>query len=92
VARIQGLLVLLSLVLLGLAGTGNPVEILATALVIGAVLVLVLHQPRSTEPAVWVRSRTLKQRAERTTFLRTRDPDADGRVRPRAPGRSPAAA
>ncbi|MHA6759750.1 DUF6412 domain-containing protein [Streptacidiphilus sp. PAMC 29251] len=39
-----------------------------------------------------VRSTAVRRRAWRTAFLPQRDPDGRGRCRPRAPGRSPAAA
>lgn len=38
------------------------------------------------------RAAALRAQSRRTAFLRQRDPDAAGRVRPRAPSASPAAA
>ncbi|MHC0432521.1 DUF6412 domain-containing protein [Streptomyces sp. O3] len=37
-------------------------------------------------PSAWVRT-ALRDRERRTAFLPQRDPDASGRIRPRAPGR-----
>src|SRR2546430_4750802 len=86
VARLRGPLVMLAFVLLGFASVGNPAEALglATALVVGAVFVLLARPAPAGEPLVWVRARVLRQHAARSTFMRSRDPDAAGRVRPRA--------
>ncbi|HEU5471666.1 MAG TPA: DUF6412 domain-containing protein [Actinophytocola sp.] len=68
---------------------GNPGELLTMAAV--AVLALVALGVREpSAPRVRIRALVLRTRAERLAFLRTRDPDAAGRVRPRAPGQAAA--
>jgi hypothetical protein len=87
------LLALLTLVLVALPAAGGPADHLTVATVLGApsvVLLMVWQPPDRSLPKV--RVRVLRERAERLAFLRTRDPDAAGRVRPRAPGRGLAAA
>jgi hypothetical protein len=89
----RGMLALLVLAFAWLPAAGSPAELMgvATAVALGAVaLLLVTAQPAGDAPRILVRGRALRERAERSAFLRTRDPDADGRVRPRAPGRSAA--
>jgi hypothetical protein len=81
---VWGALSLLVAVLL--AGGGSPVELVTLAAV--AVLVLtVVRLAEPSAPSVRARARVLRECARRSAFLRSRDPDADGRVRPRAPGR-----
>jgi hypothetical protein len=89
----RAMLALLVLAFAWSSSAGSPAELIgvATAVALGAVaLLLVTAQPAGDAPRVLVRGRALRERAERSAFLRTRDPDADGRVRPRAPGRSAA--
>ncbi len=82
------LLALLALVLAWLPAVGGPAELLAAAALVA--VLLLIRQP-SDGSAPRIRSLSLRSRAERLAFLRTRDPDADGRVRPRAPGQRVAA-
>jgi hypothetical protein len=92
VPHLRGLLALLVLVAVALPTVSSPVDLLTVATVLGAsvmILLLVWQAPDRSAPQV--RVRTLRERAERLAFLRTRDPDADGRVRPRAPGHCRAA-
>lgn len=67
---------------------------LATALTTGLAAVLVVAVVVPVRPAAPVLSQavSLRGRAKRTVFLRLRDPDAPGRIRPRAPGLGSAAA
>jgi Family of unknown function (DUF6412) len=87
-------LALLALAALMLPVAGNPAELLtvAAAGALAAVaLLLVWTAPDSAARPILVRGQVLRERAEASAFLRTRDPDAAGRVRPRAPGQFPAA-
>jgi len=63
----------------------------AAAVITAAVLLFtLLLVARSSAPAaspVLARASSVRDRAEQTVFLRLCDPDADGRPRPRAPGR-----
>ena len=61
------------------------------ASVVAVVAILLIWQPSVPAPVIRVRARVLRERALRSAFLRTRDPDADGRVRARAPGQGLAA-
>jgi hypothetical protein len=90
VPYLRGLLALLVLVVVALPTVSSPAELL-TVLVGASVLILLVvwQEPARSAPPVQVR--VLRERAERLAFLRTRDPDADGRVRPRAPGQCSAA-
>jgi len=91
-ARVRGLLVLLSLAALWLPTVGGPGDLLTVASVVAVgVAILLIWQPSVPAPVIRVRARVMRERALRSAFLRTRDPDADGRVRPRAPGRGPVA-
>ena len=83
-ARVLGLLGWLALVLVGVGAPGDLVGVAAVVAV--AVAVLVVSWSADDTPVVGVRARVLRERARGSAFLRTRDPDADGRVRPRAPG------
>jgi uncharacterized protein DUF6412 len=86
-ARVRGLMVLLSLALVWLPQIGSMGDLLTVASVVAVgVAILLIWQPADPAPVVRVRARVLRERARRSAFLRTRDPDADGRVRPRAPG------
>ena len=88
----RGLLVLLSLALVWMPSVGSLGDVLTVASVVAvSVAILLIWQPSVPAPVVRVRARVLRERARRSAFLRTRDPDADGRVRPRAPGRELAA-
>lgn len=89
--RSQLLLALLALLTVWLPVVGSPTELLTAAAMV-AVLLLIWQLPDRSAPSIRVRGATLRERAERLAFLRTRDPDADGRVRPRAPGQGLAAA
>ena len=92
VAYVRGLLGLLSLAALAFLSVGSVGDLLVVASVVAvSVAILLIWQPSVPAPVVRVRARVLRERARRSAFLRTRDPDADGRVRPRAPGRELAA-
>jgi Family of unknown function (DUF6412) len=87
----RALLMWVALVVVWLPGVGGAGDLMGAAAVaavaVGAVaLLLVWGMPDRSSPLVRVRARVLRERAQRLAFLRTRDPDADGRVRPRAPG------
>jgi hypothetical protein len=91
-ASLFSLVHLLSL-LLGTLPTPAGLFGLATVAVAGVVLVLLVSQARgvdedSVRSAIRVRAIALRERARHTAHLRLRDPDAPGRTRPRAPGRS----
>jgi hypothetical protein len=61
----------------------------AAVLTAAALLVTLLLVARSSAPAaapLLARATSVRDRAERTVFLRLCDPDAAGRPRPRAPG------
>ncbi|WP_407839021.1 DUF6412 domain-containing protein [Streptomyces sp. DSM 116496] len=69
----------------GEGGLGAVVVVLAATLAVGA-SVLAARLVRPVPPH---RIRTaIRDREQRTAFLPQRDPDASGRSRPRAPGRS----
>ncbi|HEV2779420.1 MAG TPA: DUF6412 domain-containing protein [Actinophytocola sp.] len=89
--RLYGLVALLSLAGLLLPAAGNPTELLTVATV-AVVLLLAWRPPDRSAPRIRVRVRVLRDCAHRSAFMRSRDPDADGRTRPRAPGLCPAAA
>lgn len=92
----QLLLLVLSPLVLALPSLlGSPADLLAVAsvLVVSTIALLLVRRPPDRSAAqLRVLARTLRERAQRSAFLRTRDPDADGRPRPRAPGRSLTAA
>ena len=88
-ARLFGLVMLLSVALF-VVPVGNPGELVALAAIAVVALVALGVGERRT-PRVAIRARAMRLCAERLAFLRTRDPDAAGRVRPRAPGRTVAA-
>jgi hypothetical protein len=97
VGRVRLLLVWLSLVLVwlpsvGAVGSLGDVLTVASVVAVGVVVVLIGLPRAVPAPGIRVRARVLRERALRSAFLRTRDPDADGRVRPRAPGRELVAA
>lgn len=72
--------------LLSLTLVNNPTELLAAVTAL-AVVVLLVTSPLAPQAApAWVRSLALRDRSHRNDYLRTRDPDAAGRPRPRAPG------
>ncbi|QLJ00201.1 hypothetical protein HZZ00_03890 [Streptomyces sp. NEAU-sy36] len=83
------LFLLLSLALLDTGGLTTAVALAATAAA-GSALALCSHLAARSVPAVPpTRVRTaIRDRARRTAFLPQRDPDAPGRRRPRAPGRT----
>ncbi|MEU3355642.1 DUF6412 domain-containing protein [Streptomyces sp. NPDC037389] len=74
----------------GLSGLMASVALtVATSVVATAALLLAAVAARSSGPLTPTRIRTaLRDRELRTAFLAQRDPDARGRRRPRAPGRS----
>ncbi|HEX6343191.1 DUF6412 domain-containing protein [Umezawaea sp.] len=84
--RLRSLLVVLFPALYAATLFHQPAELLAAITALAVVLLLVAGPvvPR-TAPA-WTRSLSLREKAQRTAFLRLRDPDAAGRPRPRAPG------
>ncbi|RJQ78811.1 hypothetical protein D5S17_12095 [Pseudonocardiaceae bacterium YIM PH 21723] len=92
--RLQLLLAMFGIAIPSFA-IGTPaadVLALAVAAFTTAVLLLaVVHVAVGLrEPArVRSRSRSLRERAEHSRYLRLRDPDAAGRSRPRAPGCGP---
>ena len=86
---------------LGLPGvellTTSPGLLAAATLAATALLAVVLAVPTSSlglraAAAAQIRSSAMRRRAWRTAFLPQRDPDADGRPRPRAPAGCPVAA
>ncbi|MEV7153742.1 DUF6412 domain-containing protein [Streptomyces misionensis] len=83
------LFLLLPLALLDTDGLTTAVALAATAAA-GSALALCSHLAARSVPAVPpTRVRTaIRDRARRTAFLPQRDPDAPGRRRPRAPGRT----
>ncbi|MFF3332296.1 DUF6412 domain-containing protein [Streptomyces sp. NPDC002888] len=90
-ARLRPAAVLLFLVLqTALLDTGSltaTVALAATAAVGSALVVCSLLAARSAPAVPPTRVRTaIRDRARRTAFLPQRDPDAKGRIRPRAPG------
>lgn len=90
-ARLRPAAVLLFLVLqTALLDTGSltaTVALAATAAASSALLVCSLLASRSAPTVPPTRVRTaIRDRARRTAFLPQRDPDAKGRIRPRAPG------
>lgn len=93
--HLRALLALLAIVAVALPSVAGPADLLTIATALGAsvvILLLVWQPPHRSAPLARSRTRTLRDRAQRLAFLRTRDPDADGRVRPRAPGQCSAAA
>jgi hypothetical protein len=82
----QGLLAVLALAGVWVPAVGNPAELLTFVAVLAIAVLVEWRGPGRLAPAVGVRARVMRQRAHRSAFLRTRDPDAAGRVRPRAPG------
>ncbi|GCD99571.1 DUF6412 domain-containing protein [Embleya hyalina] len=82
--------------LLVLIGPGLFVDGALPALVAVAVTVVLALAGAAAAwapSAEWARARgaALRRRADRLAFLPSRDPDAPGRARPRAPGTGPAA-
>jgi hypothetical protein len=92
VPHLRGLLALLVLVVVALPTISSPAELLTVLVGASLLVLLVVWQEPSRSSAPPVQVRVLRERAERLAFLRTRDPDAAGRVRPRAPGQCSAAA
>src|SRR2546423_14834125 len=81
VGRWRGLLALLALAAVWLPTLGNPADLLgvATAVAVGAiVLLLVGPAPERSSPRILVRFCALRERTERSAFLRTRGPDPQG--------------
>lgn len=74
----------------GLSGLMASVAVaVATSVVATAALLLAAVAARTSGPLTPTRIRTaIRDRELRTAFLAQRDPDARGRRRPRAPGRS----
>ncbi|GGS46998.1 MULTISPECIES: DUF6412 domain-containing protein [Actinokineospora] len=66
----------------------QPTELVAAVAAVALIVLLVSVAPLPTACPSWARSLSLRERSQRTAFLRLRDPDAAGRPRPRAPGRS----
>jgi uncharacterized protein DUF6412 len=94
VASQSAVLHLLAL-LLGTLPTTAGVFGIATVAVAGVLLVLLVSHDVDADPvrsAISVRAIALRERARHSAHLRLRDPDAAGRTRPRAPGRTPTAA
>jgi len=82
------LFLLLQVAVLDTGSLTAAVAFAATAAVGSALAVCVLIAARSVPAVPPTRVRTaLRDRAHRTAFLPQRDPDAQGRRRPRAPGR-----
>jgi hypothetical protein len=90
--RVLWPLALLLLVLVGVfvsegIGPSVAVALAATAAAGAALVTCALALSRSVPRVPGTRIRTaIREREERTAFLPQRDPDASGRVRPRAPG------
>ena len=83
------LLLLAQMFLLPEAGLGPALAVAAAATVLVATCAL-LAAVGHVAPGPHARVRTaLRDRRRRTAFLPQCDPDADGRPRPRAPGRRP---
>ncbi|MFJ4922137.1 DUF6412 domain-containing protein [Streptomyces sp. NPDC088725] len=83
------LLFILTEVLLVDAGSLSAAVALAATAAASSAVALCIGMSARTVPAVpHHRVRTaMRDRAQRTAFLPQRDPDASGRIRPRAPGR-----
>ncbi|MFI2432432.1 DUF6412 domain-containing protein [Streptomyces sp. NPDC018693] len=82
-------LFLFELVLLGPGSLGTAVAFAATAAVGAALIAAALVAGRSAPALPSTRVRTaIRDRDRRTAFLAQRDPDASGRIRPRAPGQA----
>jgi hypothetical protein len=90
--RWQLLLALFFPGLLAVALFHNPTELLAAVTALAVVVLLVTSPVAPQSAPAWVRSLSLRDRSHRNAYLRLRDPDAAGRPRPRAPGRSSAVA
>ncbi|MET1073544.1 MAG: DUF6412 domain-containing protein [Umezawaea sp.] len=90
--RLQLLLVMLFPAAYAITLFHNPAELLAAITALAVVLLLVANPLAPRTAPAWTRSLSLREKAMRTAFLRLRDPDAAGRPRPRAPGRSTSAA
>ncbi|MBW5484741.1 DUF6412 domain-containing protein [Streptomyces bambusae] len=72
----------------GSAGLAAVVTVAATAAVGAALALCAAFAARCARPVPPTRIRTaIRDREQRTAFLPQRDPDAQGRSRPRAPGR-----
>ena len=75
--------------------SGPAVTMLAGAVLVAALACLAggarLARISTVVPQL-SRARALREKSWRAGFLRQRDPDADGRPRPRAPSAAPAAA
>ncbi|MEC4015164.1 DUF6412 domain-containing protein [Streptomyces sp. H27-D2] len=83
------LLFLFAVLLLSETGIAGAVALAATTTLAAAVLACAVLATRSVVPVTPARIRTaIRDRERRTAFLTQRDPDAAGRPRPRAPGRS----
>jgi len=81
---------LLTLLGLGLFADGGLPGLVTMALTVVVALALGTLAPTPSADRAHVRAAVLRRRAARTAFLSTRDPDAAGRARPRAPGAGPA--
>jgi Family of unknown function (DUF6412) len=82
---------------LGILLAGQPLTVLAALVLAGAVLTAALVLIASVSGAriavpLTCRARALREKSWRAAFGRQRDPDAPGRVRPRAPSAAQAAA
>ncbi|MGW3266576.1 DUF6412 domain-containing protein [Streptomyces sp. NPDC001056] len=83
------LFLLLPLALLDTGGLTTAVALAATAAAGSALALCTLIAARCVPAVPRTRIRTaIRDRARRTAFLPQRDPDAPGRRRPRAPGRT----
>ncbi|MCB5179648.1 DUF6412 domain-containing protein [Streptomyces sp. SMC 277] len=72
----------------GPVGLAAAVTLAATAAVGAAFAACAAFAARCARPVPPTRIRTaIRDREQRTAFLPQRDPDAEGRSRPRAPGR-----
>lgn len=86
------------LALLGGGFSTRPAELIASVIAIATVMAIAVAAHVATHPrCVGVRpsvtsGAALRERARRTGVLRQRDPDAQGRRRPRAPSALPSAA
>ncbi|MGI5528298.1 DUF6412 domain-containing protein [Streptomyces syringium] len=86
--HVSVLLFLLAELLLAQSGLVGVVALAATTAVAAALLACAVLSARVTGPLTPTRIRTaIRDRELRTAFLAQRDPDAQGRPRPRAPGR-----
>ncbi|MFH9082887.1 DUF6412 domain-containing protein [Streptomyces sp. NPDC017673] len=82
-------LMLLQAALLGTGGLTTAVALAATATAAATLAACALLAARSVPAVPPTRVRTaIRDRARRTAFLPQRDPDAPGRRRSRAPGRT----